>query len=199
MMLLRQYFLGTKTNMTKLRFGNIFVFFVLVTFCVSAALLTSFVYGGDGEDSEQKSEKSQSELLRANTSLLKEIEEEKKDFEAKKSLIEEESARVRDLKAELERKLAAIKEKEAKIDNMLEAQKIKDLESLKALVRLYEKMKPKDAARVFGELKSLLVADIIELMSERKAGKIMNVMEAKQAADVTKIMRYRNKPYKQGR
>lgn len=58
-------------------------------------------------------------------------------------------------------------------------------EQLKSLVKIYENMKPKDAAPIFDTLESSILLDVIERMKEAKVAPILALMNADRAREVT--------------
>lgn len=56
---------------------------------------------------------------------------------------------------------------------------------IKSLVKIYESMKPKDAARIFEELDMPVLLMVVDRMSERKVGAILADMNPTKAKDVT--------------
>jgi len=158
----------------------------------------SWVYGisvGGVSAQEKGDSKEQKKIFEANSNLLSEIKTEQKKIEQKKAFLEEEAIRVRKAREDVARRLAVIRKTEASMKAVLEAQRVKHKKNLESLSRVYQNMKPKDAARVFVKLNSKLVAEIIQEMTDRKAAKIMNVMPSRQAARVTQILRNKNKPF----
>jgi flagellar motility protein MotE (MotC chaperone) len=56
---------------------------------------------------------------------------------------------------------------------------------LRSLVKIYENMKPKDAARIFDEMEMEIMLDVVDLMSERKVAPIFANMNPIKAKDLT--------------
>jgi flagellar motility protein MotE (MotC chaperone) len=67
---------------------------------------------------------------------------------------------------------------------LAEYNKIEDTE-VSSLVKIYENMKPGDAARIFNELERPILLLIVDRMSERKAAPILASMDPKKAKQVT--------------
>ncbi|MCZ4280488.1 hypothetical protein O4H49_06850 [Kiloniella laminariae] len=58
-------------------------------------------------------------------------------------------------------------------------------EQMTSLVKIYESMKPKDAARIFEELDMVVLLEVVERMKERKTAPILASMNPKKAKEVT--------------
>ncbi len=56
---------------------------------------------------------------------------------------------------------------------------------LQSIVKIYETMKPKDAARILADLEMRILLGIMESMKERKSAPILAAMEPKRAREVT--------------
>ena len=56
---------------------------------------------------------------------------------------------------------------------------------IKELVRVYEKMKPKDAAQIFNNLNLTILLDVVKGMQESKLALVLAAMEPKKATEVT--------------
>ena len=72
-------------------------------------------------------------------------------------------------------------EVKALIDNY-KAQQDADV---KSLVKIYENMKPADAAAIFDELDMPILLSVIDKMSERKVAPVLAAMTPKRAKEVT--------------
>ena len=56
---------------------------------------------------------------------------------------------------------------------------------LQSIVKIYETMKPKDAARILEDLEMQILLGIMEMMKERKSAPILAAMGAERARQVT--------------
>ena len=62
---------------------------------------------------------------------------------------------------------------------------------LKSLVKIYENMKPKYAARIFEQLDLAILLDVIEGMREQKSASVLAAMDPEQAKTVTAALAVR--------
>jgi flagellar motility protein MotE (MotC chaperone) len=69
-------------------------------------------------------------------------------------------------------------------DALIEYNKIED-QQISSLVKIYENMKPADAARIFNELERPILLLIVNRMQEKKAAPILAQMDPKRAKQVT--------------
>lgn len=71
------------------------------------------------------------------------------------------------------------------IDQLLNTQQQMQDERIKQLVKIYEGMKPKDAANIFNDMQFEVLLPIIDMMSERKVAPIMAAMTPAKAREVS--------------
>ena len=86
-----------------------------------------------------------------------------------------------------------LKKIEGSIRNLLGQHDKQEKKKLLSLVRVYESMKPKDAARIFEELDLNVVVDVAELMEERRLAPVLASMDPVKAKTITIEIRTRRK------
>lgn len=91
----------------------------------------------------------------------------------------------------IEEKIAGLKEVEAHIADLLKQHDAQELEKLRSLVKVYETMKPKDAARIWDQLDMTILLDVAELMKEAKLAPVLSDMTPDRARQVTEEIRTR--------
>jgi flagellar motility protein MotE (MotC chaperone) len=72
-----------------------------------------------------------------------------------------------------------------KIEGLIKAHDAQNEQKMMSLVRIYENMKPEDAARIFEELDLDTILAVVERMKERKLAPILAQMQPAKARDVT--------------
>ena len=90
-------------------------------------------------------------------------------------------------------KIEKLKKIEITIRNLLGQHDKQEKSKLLSLVKVYESMKPKDAARIFEELDLNVVVDVAELMEERRLAPVLANMDPIKAKTVTIEIRTRRK------
>lgn len=78
-----------------------------------------------------------------------------------------------------------IEEKVAGLRVLLKQQEEQHEDQYKSLVKIYESMKPKDAARIFEEMDLAVLMPVVERMKERKTAPILAKMSAVKATAIT--------------
>jgi len=91
----------------------------------------------------------------------------------------------------IDEKITQLKDIEATIQDLLKRHDDQEEKKLRSLVRIYESMKPKQAARIFEELDIDILIDVAERMNERKFAPILAQMNPKRAKTVTVEIRTR--------
>lgn len=84
--------------------------------------------------------------------------------------------------AQIERLTAVKKDVEA----LLRQRSNMQSEDLKRMVTIYETMKPRDAARIFNELDTAVVIDVLDRMQERRSAPIIAELEDNKAREITR-------------
>ena len=89
---------------------------------------------------------------------------------------------------ELERKYKELSKLKVELEGLLQQQSEEEQKRVKSLVKIYEGMKPKDAARIFDTLDIDVLVAVITKMSTRKVAPIMAAMNAERARTITIMM-----------
>lgn len=85
----------------------------------------------------------------------------------------------------MDEKLAKLKSMETEIGGIIDQKEKEGDERLKGLIKIYETMKPREAARIFEELETPQVLDVLGQMKEQKAAPILAAMDPAKAKTVT--------------
>jgi flagellar motility protein MotE (MotC chaperone) len=82
-------------------------------------------------------------------------------------------------------KIAQIEAMKDEVNTMLVQYTDREDAKIRSLVKIYENMKPKDAARIFDEVDMPVLLLVIDKMSERKVAPILAGMDPKKAKELT--------------
>ena len=95
----------------------------------------------------------------------------------------------------IDRKISELKNFQDVIEKLVETYDDQQLAKIQGLVKIYESMKPKDAARIFEELDMGTLLMVTERMGARKLAPIMAKMNPVRATEITvELSRLRNLP-----
>lgn len=131
--------------------------------------------------SERKHDYSNIELdiLQSLAQRRDQLEERSKEVDLKEKLLEATEMRIND-------KVNEIKGLKVEVQKLLDEYNTKEKAKVQGLVKIYENMKPKDAAQIFNELEMPILLEVVDQMSARKVAPILANMDPKRAKDVTR-------------
>ncbi len=118
------------------------------------------------------------ELLQSLSARREQLETRERDVEQRETLLLAAERRIDEKIAELGKLQNTIEGLIVKHDEQSEKQML-------SLVKIYESMKPKDAARIFEELDMIVLLEVVERMKERKTAPILASMNPKRAKAIT--------------
>ncbi|BAI72467.1 hypothetical protein AZL_018290 [Azospirillum sp. B510] len=127
------------------------------------------------------------ELLQHFAERRAEIERRTKEMEQREALLAAAEKRIDQKVAEMEKTKADIQKLMSQGDQQQSAQ-------LDSLVKIYETMKPKEAARIFEELDMPVLLGVIQKMKEQKTAPILAAMDPVKAKEVTAALVERRVP-----
>lgn len=125
--------------------------------------------------------------------LFSDLAKRRKDLEGKEKELAMREALLKAAKAELDQKTQELTTIKADIEALLVKQTEQEDERIASLVKIYEGMKAKDAARIFNTLEMDVLLQVVTKMSERKTAPIIAAMEADKARNLTIMLAEQNK------
>ncbi len=144
---------------------------------------------------EKKWEDSESEI--DDEKIRKEVYD---DLQQRRQLIEQKekdlAQREALLKAgteEINKKVEELNSIKTEIQSLLKKQNTEEEENTARLVKIYEGMKPKDAARIFNQLDMDVLLSVVTKMSERKVSPVIALMDPEKARSLTLFLSEQNK------
>ncbi|HZS81998.1 MAG TPA: hypothetical protein VFA50_03960 [Stellaceae bacterium] len=130
-----------------------------------------------GEDPTQFSPQ-EIALLQALAHRRDELDKRAGEVDQREALLQAAEQRIND-------KIAKLQEMQKAIDAAFTKQDQQDDAKLQSLVKIYETMKPQDAARIFEQLDMPVLLEVLERMKERKTAPILAAMNPGKAKAVT--------------
>lgn len=107
-----------------------------------------------------------------------ELEAREHDLELKAKVLEATEHRIND-------RISEMKTLESQLSKVVAQYNEKQNAQIKSLVKIYEAMKPADAAHIFNELDMPILLEVIDKMGERKVALVLALMDPRKARDVT--------------
>ncbi len=120
----------------------------------------------------------QIELLQKLSERRDELDRWEKDIQLKENVLAATEKRI-------DNKIAQIDSMKAEVSNMLAQYNEKEDAKIRSLVKIYENMKPKDAARIFDEVEMPVLLLVIDKMAEKKVAPVLAEMDSKKAKQLT--------------
>jgi len=88
----------------------------------------------------------------------------------------------------IEEKVDGLEDLKKSIEALLEQQEGQAESQYLSLVKIYENMKPKDAARIFEEMEMAVLIPVVKRMKERKTAPILAKMDPVKAQAITALL-----------
>lgn len=129
------------------------------------------------EDFDRPSNSEQS-VLRSLSQRRKALDMRERDIQMQARLLEASERRV-------QARIDELKEIEGRIETLFGVQEEAQEQQLASLVTMYSNMKPKDAARILGQLDMDVLIQVVRRMSERKMAPILAAMDPIAAQELT--------------
>ncbi len=132
----------------------------------------------DASDSDLDVSSIKLEMFEDLSRRREQIEKSEKDLAMREALLKAASQ-------ELDRKVQELSNLRKEIEKLLELQSGQEQKRIDSLVKIYEGMKPKDAARIFDTLDLDILVRVLSKMSERKVAPVLAAMNPERARTVT--------------
>lgn len=124
----------------------------------------------------------------ATRDVLENMADRRKALDVRERELATREALLRAAEQELERKFEEMSNLRAEIEGLLVQQSEEEQARIQSLVKIYEGMKPKEAARIFNTLDLDVLTSVLSRMSERRLSPILANMEPERARTVTILL-----------
>lgn len=125
------------------------------------------------------------ELTDEEIELLQALSERRQEIEARAEQIQQREALLSAAESRIDEKVSRLESLQKQIQEQLARYDEQEEKQLQSLVKIYEAMKPKDAARIFDELEMKVLLSVIDRMNERKSAPVLAEMTPQRAQEVT--------------
>ncbi|MGH6952944.1 MAG: hypothetical protein ACREGL_02095 [Alphaproteobacteria bacterium] len=125
------------------------------------------------------------ELTDAEIDVLHRLAERRRELEARSADLDLREQMIKLAEKRLEAKIAELAALQVTIDGGTKKLAEAEEARLKSLVKVYESMKPKDAARIFEQLDMTVLLNMLERMREQKTAPILAAMDPVKAKSAT--------------
>lgn len=117
--------------------------------------------------------------------LLQELRQRRQDLDKRADLIASRESVLIATEQKLTARVNEMQVLQKKLESLDSAQKQKEEAGWEGLVKLYETMKPKDAATIFNDMSMPVLVQLMDRMKDTKAAPVMAAMNPDKARDVT--------------
>jgi flagellar motility protein MotE (MotC chaperone) len=117
--------------------------------------------------------------------LLLDLRQRRQDLDARAAAIATRESLLVAAEQKLSARVGELQALQTKLEGLDAAQKQKEDAGWQGLVKLYEAMKPKDAATIFNDLQMPVLLQLMDRMKDTKAASIMAAMNPDKARDLT--------------
>jgi flagellar motility protein MotE (MotC chaperone) len=121
----------------------------------------------------------------AEVDLLQKLAERRAELDKRAAELSQREVLLQAAEKRIDEKIAKLAELKKDIGGIVDKQNQEDQDRLKSLVKIYETMKPVDAARIFSQLDMPVLLGGLENMKERNAAPILAAMDPGKAKAVT--------------
>lgn len=133
----------------------------------------------------QDSDENDIEFSSVKAELFETLAKRRKDLDARELNVENKEALLKAAELQIERKYQELETIRNEIQALLKQQTSEEKARITSLVKIYEGMKAKDAAKIFNTLDMDILISVMGGMSERKLAPIMAAMDPDRARSVT--------------
>jgi len=134
-------------------------------------------------------------LTQAEIDLLQQLADRREQIEARTRELDLREGLLKAAEDRIGKKIQDMKALQVTITGLIKKHDTEQAAKLNSLVKIYQNMKPKDAARIFEELELNTLLKVVERMKERKLAAIMAKMNPVKAREVTiQLSRLRKLP-----
>lgn len=122
--------------------------------------------------------KSEIELLKELSKRREKLDEDKKNIEMRQQVLKA-------TENKLDQKVVEMKTLQSQLEGLMKQYDQKENSKIMSLVKIYETMKPKDAAKIFNELEMPILLKVVSNMKEVKVAPIIASMDSGKARDLS--------------
>lgn len=127
--------------------------------------------------------------------LLQQLSARRVDLDKRQEQLDQREALLQAAEKRLEDKVAQLQKSRADLEKLLGQANTQQAEQTKSLVKIYENMKPAQAAKIFEQLDMPVLLQVVHAMKEAKTAPILAAMDpAKAKAVTTELMKKQELP-----
>ena len=125
------------------------------------------------------------QLTKSEVELLKELSKRREKLEVDKKDMDIREQVLKATEGKIDQKVSELKGLQSQLEELMKQYDQKENSKILSLVKIYETMKPKDAAKIFNELEMPVLIKVVSNMKEVKVAPIIAGMEPTKARDLS--------------
>lgn len=125
--------------------------------------------------------------------LLADLAKRRQQLEAREKALDTREALMKASEKQIDTKIAELTGLKDQIEKLLGQQQKEQNSKITSLVKIYEQMKPKEAAAIFNQMDMTVLLQVVSKMSERKSAPIIAAMDTQKANELTVRLTEMNK------
>ncbi|MEQ8332938.1 hypothetical protein [Nisaea sp.] len=124
-------------------------------------------------------------FTRSEIELLQDLSKRRKELDAREQTVIQKEGLLTAAEDRIDKKIVELQKVRTEIEGLIKTYNEQEEEEIKGLVQIYEKMKPKDAARIFDELDMDILLKVFDRMKASKSASLLANMRPQKAKEVT--------------
>jgi flagellar motility protein MotE (MotC chaperone) len=124
-------------------------------------------------------------ISNAELKLLKELSKRRVELDKNQEELKVREQVLRATENKIDQKMLELKDLQAKLEEVMKQYDQKELGRIMSLVKIYENMKPRDAAKIFNELEMPVLLQVVSNMKEIKVSPVLASMDPMKARDLS--------------
>ncbi|NBX66004.1 MAG: flagellar protein FlbB [Proteobacteria bacterium] len=117
--------------------------------------------------------------------LLEDLAKRREQLKTREKALDTREAMMKAAENQLDEKIKELTDLKRQIEQLLGQQDVEEKNRIMSLVKIYEGMKPKDAATIFNQMNMSVLLKVVSKMSERKVAPIIAAMDTGKANELT--------------
>lgn len=124
----------------------------------------------------------------AEVNILKSLSVRRQELEKRNSEMDQREALLKVTEQRVDRKITELRAMQEQVRQAIGAANAEQKARTSSLVKIYETMKPKDAARIFENMDTLALLDVVRQMKEARTAPILAAMDPRKAKELTSAL-----------
>ncbi len=128
------------------------------------------------------------DLTEAEITVLRHLSGRRKELDKQARVLDQKETLLNLTERRVDKKIGELKKMRSEIRKVLGEAEATHKTQVASMVKIYQTMKPKDAARIFETMETRALVQVIARMKEAKAAPILAAMNAMKAKEITRLM-----------